>query len=234
MMMTKAVNPVNCSVDTMNNYEVFYKTFLTEMPWVVASSNDFEAQRQMLAELLLDGGTAEQVSSNVYKLTTGNQLTYWAGDIGANTVSIIVDTEVNGNFCKVTLTSKNSSLAPKSPPFASDLYMTIKQDLTSLNLVFSSDSMMSTDAVNLWSRIVNQGQHVSVYDTQSSQYILNPVKSADELLKYLGDYNSSQYVFVLSESKQEFKGIDHSFALMELKRKAGYPLRELFNQLKRK
>lgn len=218
----------------MDNYEIFYRTFLMEMPWVVAGSNDFEAQHQMLEELLSDGAEPEQISNGVYKLTTGNQLTYWVGDANAASVSIIVDTEVNGNFCKVVLTSKNPAIAPKSPPYASDLYLLIKQDLSMLNLVFTSDSMLSADAIKLWSRLANQGEHISVYDTQASQYVLSPIETVDELSKYLGDHNSSQYVFVLSESIQEFKGIAHSVALMELKRKAGYPLQELFNHLKRK
>lgn len=218
----------------MDNYEIFYKTFLTEMPWVVAGGNDFEAQHQMLQELLSDGADPKQITNGVYKLTTGNQITYWIGDAAGTKVSIIVDTEINGNFCKVVLTSKNPTIAPKSPPYASDLYLLIKQDLSSLNLVFTSDNMLSSDAVNLWTRIANQGERISVYDTQSSQYVLNPVKSVDELSKYLGDHTSSQYVFVLSENIQEFKGVTHSFALMELKRNAGYPLQELFEQLQKR
>ena len=217
----------------MNSYEVFYKTFLMEMPWVIAGSNNFEAQRQLLEELLSDGVDLEHISIRVYKLTTGNQLTYWVGNSDASLVSIIVDTEINGNFCKVVLTSKNPAIAPKAPPYASDLYLLIKQDLSTLNLVFTSDSMLSSDAVKLWSRITTQGEHIAVYDTQTSQYVLNPVKTIDELSNYLGNHTSSRYIFVLSESVQKFKGIAHSFELMELKRNAGYPLQELFEHLRK-
>jgi hypothetical protein len=218
----------------MDNYKIFYRTFLAEMPWVVDGSNAFEAQRQMLEELLSDGSAPEQLGKDVYKLTSGNQTTYWIGSADAAGVSIIVDTEINGNFCKVVLTSKNPAIAPKSPPFASDLYLLIKQDLSTLNLVFTSDGMLSSDAVKLWTRIMNQGENISVYDTQKSQYVLNPVKTVDQLSNYLGDYNNSRYVFVLSETAQEFKGVAHSIALMELKRSARYPLQELFDHLKRK
>jgi hypothetical protein len=94
--------------------------------------------------------------------------------------------------------------------------------------------MLSADAVKLWTRIANQGNHISVYDTQASQYVLNPVMSSDELSKYLGDHNHSRYVFVLSESKEQYVGTRHAIGLMELKRNAGYPLHELFEQLKKK
>ena len=217
----------------MDNYEIFYRTFLAEMPWVVDGSNAFEAHHQMLKELLSYNAKPKLLGNNVYKLSSNNQSTYWVGDANADSVSIITDTETNGNFCKVVLTSKNPAIAAKSPPYASDLYLRIKQDVSNLNLVFSSDNMLSADAVKLWTRISNQGEHVSVYDTHSMQYELNPVNSVDELSKYLGDHNSSRYVFVLSENTQEFKGVLHSFSLMELKRNAGYPLQELFEHLKR-
>ena len=216
----------------MDTYKNFYKTFLQEMPWQVNGGNDFEAQHEMLRELLSDSPPPEKLSNNVFKLVTGNQLTFWVGDVEAHNVALIVDTEVNGNFCKVTLTSKNPLIKPGTPPYASDLYFIIKKDLANTNLVLSSDSMMSNDAINLWSRLVKQGSHIAVYDTQASKYVLNSIKSAEELSQYVGDHTDSKYVFVLSETKELARGAAHSVALMELKRKSGYPLQQLFEKIK--
>jgi len=218
----------------MDSYEIFYRTFLSEMPWVIPGSNDFAAQRQMLEELLSDGAEPEQVGDGVYKITSGNQLTYWIGDQLASRVSIIVDTEVFGNFCKVVLTSKNPKIAAGSPPYASDLYLLIKQDLATLDLVFASDSILSNDAVKLWNRLADQGKHISVYDTQSSKYVLNSINSAKDLNRFLGGQDSGRYVFVLSESADHARGLTHWVALMGLKRNAGYPLLELYKKFKEK
>lgn len=210
----------------MNNYESFYRTFLAEMPWRAPSGNDFAAQLEMLQENLKHGADVEEVSRNIFKATSENQLTYWAGDINATEVSIIVDTEINGNFCKVTLTSKNPQVPAKSPPYASDLYLLIKQDLSNLNLTFTSDAILSDEAIRLWNGIVNRGNKVSVYDTNTQKYVLTDISNAPELEKFIGGIDHQRYVFVLSETTAAQRGIHHSFNIMEIKRKMLYPLFE--------
>lgn len=218
----------------MNNYESFHQTFLAEMPWRVSGSNDFAAQLEMLQENISDGVEIASLGDNVFKAVLGNQITYWMGDNDAQQVSIIVDTEINGNFCKVILTSKNTNLPSKSPPYASDLYSLIQKDLSSLQLTFSSDSLMSDDAIRLWNRIVTRGGKVSVFDTSKHQYILTNVDTPEELEKYIGGMENQKYIFVLSESVTAQRGVHHSVNLMDLKRISLYPLFEQLNSQQRK
>lgn len=214
----------------MNTYEAFYRTFLAEMPWRVGGGNDFEAQLEALRENINEGGEVERVTDVVYKVVSDTTRTYWIGDETATDVSVIVDAEVNGNFCKVTLTSKNPSIPAKSPPYASELYLIIKNDLANLSLVFSSDYIMSDDAINLWKGIVNRGNKVSVYNTASHQYVLDRVETASDLEKFVGDLSHQRFVFVLSENAEGQRGVRHSFSIMEIKRRVLYPLFEDFKK----
>lgn len=194
------------------------------MPQVLNGGNDFEAHVEMLRENLRYNAEVDQLSTNVFKTTNGAQTTYWIGDAKAASVSIIVDTTIHANFRKVELTSKNPNIPVGSKPFASDLYMIIKDDSTTDNLVFTSDEFLSNDGERLWKRLVSNGGIVSVYDTSSNQYVLTSIHHKNELSNYLGDTNKRKYLFVLSESIQEARGAVHSFAIMELKRKANWPL----------
>ena len=194
------------------------------MPQVLNGGNDFEAHVEMLRENLRYNAEVDQLSTNVFKTTNGAQTTYWIGDAKAASVSIIVDTTSHANFRKVELTSKNPSIPAGAAPFASNLYMIIKDDSSSENLVFTSDEFLSNDGEKLWNRLANSGGVVSVYDTSINQYVLKSIQNKNELSNYLGDTDKRKYLFVLSESIQEARGAIHSFAIMELKRKANWPL----------
>jgi len=213
------------------NYNTFYTVFLTEMPWKIPGSNDFAAQLEMLQEMISYGDQIDNVAPNIFKIVNGNQTTYWHGSSDATVVTIIVDTNSEGNFCKVVLTSKNPS-ANSLAPYASDLYMAIKHDIQSSNLVFASDAMMTDDVIKLWKRIAASGQKLSVFNTSTNQYELSPVNSATDLDKFVGGIASQKYIFVLSESHNYYAGVKHAVDLMELKRKAGYPLQEMFTRMK--
>jgi len=71
-----------------------------------------------------------------------------------------------------------------------------------------------------------------VYDTSSRQYVLSQVAKPDDMLTYLGDADKRKYIFVMSESAQQIRGVMHSFAIMDLKRQAGYPLFENYKNNK--
>lgn len=208
------------------NYEQFYKLFLTEMPQHVPGSNDFYAQLEMLQENLEYDADVVSISSTVFKAETSDQTTYWVGNKDATKVSIIVDTTIDGNFCKVVLSSKNPALPAGAKPFASDLYMLIKADIKPYHLVFTSDELLSADGARLWHGLVKRGTPVSVYDTSTHQYVLSPVDNEQDLAKYIGGSDKRRYIFVLSESRRDQGGIIGSFAIMEIKRNAGYPLFE--------
>lgn len=217
----------------MDNYETFYRTFLAEMPQRVPGGNDFAAQLEMLQENLKYDAEVFVVSPSVFKAEVGDQTTYWAGNEDATEVSLIVDTSVNGNFCRVVLSSKNPAIPRGSKPYAGDLYLLIKQDVSPAHLVFSSDMLLSSDGESLWKGLVSRGNAVSVYDTSTQQYVLDKVDSADTLDNYIGGPDKQRYLFVLSESDTYRQGVIHMSKIMELKRMTLYP-QSLFEQYTKK
>ena len=215
------------------DYKDFYTVFLAEMPQRLNGENDFQAVLEMLQENLKYNTDVEVLGPNIFKTQNDMQITYWVGDAAADEVKLIVDTTIHQNFQKVEYTTKNPNNAKGSGPFASDLYNIIKQDAGNSNLVFTSDTLVSDDAARLWKRLASTNHQISVYDTNAQQYILTNVTDSDELTAYIGNADNRKYIFVLSESVKHSRGVIHSFALMELKRNAGYPLHELFEQLKK-
>ncbi|CAB4129703.1 hypothetical protein UFOVP116_87 [uncultured Caudovirales phage] len=216
------------------NYKTFYTIFLAEMPQRLQGSNDFGAQLGMLQENISYNNNVKTVNTNIFKLELGSQVTYWFGDESAQNVSIIVDTNVDGNFCKVVLSSKNPAIPQGSPPFASELYLEIKLDTGKAALVLTSDNLMSTDGEKLWKGLVQRGNKLSVYDTELSKYVLTPIESISQLDDFLGDFTKNKYVFVLSETADQQRGTMHSINIMELKRLANWPLFEFIEKSKQK
>jgi len=208
-------------------YKAFYETFLAEMPQRANGSNPFNAQAEMIRINLMMGMDAVEVEDNVFKQVDGIRTTYWVGSNDASNVSLVVDTETKGHFKKVALTSKNPDLPKGSPPFASDLYLIICRDSKQNGLVFTSDETVSTQGERLWKGLVRNGNHISVYDADSDKFVLNAVKSEDELDEYLGDSDKKRFVFVLSESHEYGRSFIHHVAIMELKRNCGYPIIEM-------
>jgi len=213
------------------NYQTFFNVFLSEMPWRIAGSNAFEAQLEMLKENQRNyPENQKSIGDGIHKITVGDQTTYWMGSSDLSEVAVIVDTENDGKFCKVVLTSKNPSMPHGASPYASDLYLVIKKDIGTLNMVFTSDNMLSDDAMKLWNRLLSQGYALSVYDTSIHRYALNHVKTKDELMSYFGDVDKQKYVYVLSENVEVADGLKHAVNIMELKRVALYPLFEVFRK----
>jgi hypothetical protein len=207
-------------------YKTFYEMFLAEMPQRINSGNDFDALVEMLRENLKYNDDVTELMPSVFKTQNDDQITYWVGDSRADLVSLIVDTEDHGNFRKVVYTAKNPQVT--GAIFASDMMAIIKNDSRGENLVFRSDEFMSDDAIKLWQRLSTQGHHISVFDTDTNKYVVKNVTAARDLKKYFGDSASRRFVFVMSESIGAMRGLIHSVALMELKRQAGYPLNEIF------
>jgi hypothetical protein len=214
----------------MDPYKTFYQTFLAEMPQRAPGGNDFAAQLEMLQENLKYGVDVTNLLESVFKAEINEQVTYWVGNEDATVVSLIVDTTVSGTFCKVELSSKNPSIPHGTGPFVSDLYLLIKKDLAPAHLVFSSDNLLSDDGAALWKGLVNRGHAVSVYDTSTHQYVLDRIDSIDTLNNYVGGADKQKYVFVLSESRIHRQGAIHSMNIMEIKRKALWPMFEKYQQ----
>ena len=215
----------------VDHYEAFYRTFLTEMPQIVSSNNNFPNMLIALHENLQYVKNVKQIEPTVFKIESDVQATYWVGNDDASAVSIIVDTDLDGHYCRITGTAKNPEIPIGVAPYASDLYVIICQDAKPRHPIFTSDKIISTDAERLWLGLLKRGNTISVYDTSIKQYVLNSVTSKDELLNYVGDLDKQRYIFVLSTSIAESRGIIHSVAIMEIKRLSNWPLFESIRKI---
>lgn len=217
----------------MNGYDAFYQTYLDESPSKV---NGESAYTYQLNALRINNhiGNISAISASSFKLTTGDQVTYWLGAIDASVVDIIVDTETYEKYRKVVLSSKNPNIAQGTSPFASELYLVIAADVNaeSKHMVFTSDSVISNDAERLWLGLLARGNKVSVFDSTSSKYELIPIETEQEMLSYVGQ-DKKQYLFVLSENNECRAGAIHSVHLMEIKRLCNWPLNEVFEKRKK-
>ena len=211
-------------------YNAFYNTFLAEMPARTPGESAFAPQLMMIQMNVANGEPVTEVEPGIYKYTVNDDVTYWAGEKDASYVSIIVDTNRGGKFQKVNLSSKNPDIPAGSPPFASDMYFAIKKDAESINLAFSSDYSLSDDGARLWKGIVRRGYTVSVFDTTTNEYVLSKIENMDQFSEYYGDINKKRYMFVLSGSLMEFRGIEHYAAILDIKRRCGYNLFEEFKK----
>jgi len=200
--------------------------FLKEMPQYAPGGNNFQMQLATLRENLESGLKATILTSNICMLDIGSQLTFWIGDPSATNVSIIANTSIEDNFCKIDLISKNPTLLKGSKPYASDLCFAIKEVISNRHLVLSGGDIFSDDAIRLWHGLVQRGSKVSVYDTTANKYLLSPVKSADELSTYIGDASKKRYIFVLSEGLLESREAITTFAIFEMKRLSNWPIFE--------
>ena len=207
-------------------YKLFHQLFVQEMSQTVNGENSFPSQLLMIRENLRHNSTVISLAPTVHKTQNGAQVTYWVGDPTAQNVQLIVNTSTHGNFRKVELTGKNPEIAQGSPPWASDLYVTIKNDSGADNLVFTGDEFLSDSGTKLWSRLVSLGYKIAVYDNSVNKYVLTQLASAGELSQYIGGADRRKYVFVMAESVENIRGVMHTFDIMELKRNAGYPLFE--------
>lgn len=170
-------------------------------------------------------GNVKTMNVCIHKIAIANHVTYWNGDKEAKTVNIIVDTEIVDDNCRVTMISKNPKIAAGQKPYASDIYELIKDDVKTKNLIFASGDIVSADGANIWKGVVKRGRHISVYDTSKNQYVLTPVTTEKDLEKYIDQtYDKSKYIFVLSETLEEARSTITTFAIMEIKRKASWPL----------
>jgi hypothetical protein len=208
-------------------YKAFYETFLAEMPQRANGANPFNEQLEMFRANLQYGADVIKVTDGMYKYADLPRSVYWMGTEDASDVSIIVDTEDYTNFRKVILTSKNPAIPLGSPPYATDMYLDIRDDSKTKGLTFTSDETMSIHGERLWKNLVKRGFHISVYDKRKDQFALTPVETENDLDEYLGGEDKKRFVFVLSESASYGRGLIHHAAIMDLKRKCGYPIMEM-------
>jgi mannose/fructose/N-acetylgalactosamine-specific phosphotransferase system component IIB len=210
----------------MDHYDYFYRTFLAEMPMRADGSNAFYPPLSMVQMNISNGAKVERVDAGIFKYIMGDDITYWAGTMDASDVSIIVDTVNSDKFQKVALTSKNPNISSGTPPFTTDVYLAIKKDVGKRNLVFSSDSTLSRDGEKLWKGMVQRGYHISVYNSTTNEYEIKHIENIDQFLDYMGDSNMQKYIFVLSETFEQVRGLIHYTGILDIKRRCGYPIFE--------
>lgn len=109
------------------------------------------------------------------------------------------------------------------PPFASDLYAAIIDDLGG-SLRLTSDVQLSDEGLKIWKRLLDHGYTVSVYDRENPGASFLQLKNDSDLDQYFknDDRSFRRYQYVISESAHAIE-LKHLF---ETRR-----FRELYSKL---
>ena len=208
------------------SYDKFFLRYLEEAPQQLDGLDSYDAISNTIGELLTSGATPEELNTHTFKISSGDSAYYWIGTKDGSNIQVCSNVVSDGKFAKVNSTSKNPKYANKSP-YAIDLYLEIANTVPQ-GVRFSSDKIISSDGIKVWQRIFNAGKEIAVYDNKSDSYVVDRITSMAELKQYVNknsDFQKYQYVLAEAVIIIDIKG---SFAIMECKRLANYPLQQLF------
>ncbi len=202
------------------NYHEFHNLFLIEMPRRINGGNPYEPLCQGIDVTIEYGGDIESLGDDVYKVGDF----YWVGSGDGSVKQICCNVSHMGTLAKVNTTGKNPELIGQ-PPYAADFYLKISQALNT-GIKFASDQILSDDGFKVWSKLLNHGHKILVFNNHNGKYVPVIVNSIDQLSHYFND-DGHIYQYVLDEGKH-IGNLFGTITLMEWKRLANYPLPELF------
>jgi hypothetical protein len=178
----------------------FNESWLFEEPEQTLDINAWPQIQNDIEELVkLKSDTVKELGNNLKKMVFSNDVYYWIERDGEFVVGTSLDIKPYALF--VGMTGKNKKFQGV-PPYASDLYLAILNDLkgTKCNLVIS-DKMLSVSGYKIWKKLFSLGHKVSLYDKNNPSETYKKFNSIEELDKYFSKGKEFQnYRYILSES----------------------------------
>ena len=95
--------------------------------------------------------------------------------------------------------------------------------MTKINAIVMSDSMLSDEGFNIWSRLLKDGHKLLIYNKDYPGAVNIPIDSIDHLKQYFkyNDKSYEKYRYVLSEGGPHFGDILGFFSLRRLRETSG-------------
>ena|ERR1039457_856074 len=204
--------------------EDFNKSWLFETPESLEFSS-WNSIRNEITEFRSITNNTQILPNGFQKLDLLTQVFYWFEK--NNEIVIGTSLDKQPRSLVVQLTGKNPKFI-KQPPYASDLYLAILNDLknTNRNIVLS-DKTLSDEGYGIWKKLFQDGHTVSLYDKNNPSKSFKKFDSIEDMDKYFQTGQKYQdYRFVLSESKLAQIAVYASFRMRKIREDNNLPLNE--------
>jgi len=182
----------------MTSRQDFNETWLAEMPSGIGKmSNDFFGTIQHSIYEYISHGGEPVTMANGYKKIFGNQVAYYWHENDEGTMDMAA--ELSARPQALTVNGVGRSPAG-SAVHASDLYTVIlKYNHKSIQLM--SDEQLSDQGLNLWKRLLNLGNTISVYDRDNPTNLvkLNNEREMEQFFQQ-NSKEHRRWQYVLSEA----------------------------------
>jgi len=195
----------------------FINTWLmiSEMPMGTSATDMFYTLEYNIHELIKAGVKVINLKNGLKKIERTETLYYWYEQ---QQDTKILPTSDKGNI----LLGAEFKIQPYAivvqmigkrykgkPPYASDLYSAIlkdrKNNIGKNSIRISSDDKLTDEGFSIWTKLLNKGHKISMYNTNSPGESYIKIQSIKDLKKYFKHDNPDfrQYQYILSENKEE-------------------------------
>jgi hypothetical protein len=175
----------------------FNETWLMEMPQGIGSFELFDMLDYNIKDRIKNGSPVKDLGNGLKKIDGQQVKYYWYEKDGV--ILLGAELYIRPQGLVVSSLAKNPKV--NGAPYASDLYNDILND-SNRSLKLLSDIDISNDAFKVWSKLLNMGHKISVYDNKNPGKTFTTISTVQQLASYFkdDDRNYRQYQYVLSES----------------------------------
>ena len=201
----------------------FNETWLMEMPQNIGKVELYDWLTYSITDLIKAGAEPIDLGNGLKKINGQEVKFYWYEK--NNIILLGVELEIKAQGLVVTGLAKNPNI--KGPPYAADLYDAILNDNNkSIRLI--SDADMSEEAFAVWSRLLQTGHKISVYDVSAPGQSFITLTSVEDLRKYFqaDDTDFRKYRYVLSESGNDYLNVRSHFNTRRMRELSGMNLED--------
>lgn len=201
----------------------FNETWLTEMPRALGTFPMYDTINYSIKDRIKSGSPVIDLGNSLKKIQGQQVVYYWYEKDG----NILLGAELNIRPQGLVVSALGKLPDFSGPPYASDLYDAILND-SNRSIKLISDIDLSEDAFKLWSRLVDMGHSVSVFDRTNPGQSFTTIKNADDLNTYFGQGNPDfrKYQYVLSESTEMLAEVRSYFNTRRMRELAGIGLED--------
>lgn len=175
----------------------FNETWLAEMPQGAGSFPMYDYLEYNIKDRIKSGSNVIDLGNGLKKIAGQQVLFYWYEKDGI----ILLGAELGVKPQGLVVSSLAKNPKSRKAPYATDLYDAILKD-SNRSIKLLSDVDLSDDAFKVWSRLLNMGHKISVYDNASPGRTLKTISDVGELASYFKDDDRAyrKYQYVLSEA----------------------------------
>lgn len=163
------------------------KEILTEMPIDIGHMDSVSGMYQHILEYIKSfkkhPETIDNLPGGLKRHSVMDRIYYWYEKNDSILLAMVLNKKDDGNLHTRVLV-KNPYHS--GPPHATDLYSAIRK-ATPNNIHIMSDYSMTPDGFKVWSRLLNLGHKIGVYDYEDTSSTIRPIENIEELKSYFSE-----------------------------------------------